>query len=141
MPGVLSPPRCSAVPASSTVQLFELLEFQLATYIIVATTTLSCFFSRGKMMCFSKIFAVICISAISVIVPLSERCLATAAVVASESSDGGCHCKTELSLTIPPCLCSDTLEALKEVNRLKAYIQNLQKECITVNTNLSYACK
>ena len=63
-----------------------------------------------------------------------------AAVIVSESSDGGCHCSTELTLTIPPCLCSGTLEALQEANRLKEKIKDLQDKCITVDTNLSYAC-
>lgn len=69
-----------------------------------------------------------------------DNFVGSVAVIASESSDGGCHCSTELTLTIPPCLCSGTVEALKEVNRLSEEIKDLQDNCITVDTNLSYAC-
>lgn len=68
-------------------------------------------------------------------------CLTRAEVFISESSNDTCQCKTELILTVPPCLCTDTLEAVRKANKLKEDVKFLQDECITANTNLTYACK
>lgn len=91
-------------------------------------------------LCFSRRSLLALASIVIVLATQGDNIVVKAAVIASESADGGCHCKTELNLTIPPCLCSGTLEALQEVNRLKEEVKDLQDKCITVNTNLSYAC-
>ena len=74
-----------------------------------------------------------------------ETCSATANnlnVVSTERTDGHCHCHTELTLSVPPCVCTGTTEALQEVIRLKNDIRELRDKCSTINTNVTYyACK
>lgn len=66
-----------------------------------------------------------------------QMCTATAAVVAEDSEDG-CHCHTELNLTIPPCLCTGTVEAVQEVYKLRQDIRELRDNC---STDLAHACE
>lgn len=68
-----------------------------------------------------------------------QMCTATAAVVAEDLEDG-CHCHTELNLTIPPCLCTGTVEAVQEVYKLKQDIRELRDNCSTC-TDLAHACE
>ena len=71
------------------------------------------------------------------------ECTATPTKVISTDSNrsGDCHCYTELTLSVPPCVCTGMTEALEEVIRLKADIRELRDKCSTVNTNVTYACK
>lgn len=75
------------------------------------------------------------------LVPQLEECIATPEVISTQNSDGYCHCHTELTLSVPPCVCTGMTEALQEVIRLKADIRELRDKCSTVNTNVTYACK
>lgn len=84
------------------------------------------------------------------IIFVSQRCIETTAtennsatpkIIATENSDGSCHCQTELTLNIPPCVCAGTVEAVQEIHRLKSDIQELLDKCSTVNANLTRACK
>lgn len=74
-----------------------------------------------------------------------ETCSATAnnsKVVSTEKTDGHCHCHTELTLSVPPCVCTGMAEALQEVIRLKNDIRELRDKCSTININVTYyACK
>ena len=74
---------------------------------------------------------------------LEECSTATPQVISTQNSDGSCdcHCHTELTLSVPPCVCTGMTEALEEVIRLKADIRELRDKCSTVNTNVTYACK
>lgn len=75
-----------------------------------------------------------------------ETCSATAnsatEAVSTENTDGHCHCRTELTLSVPPCVCTGMTEALQEAIRLKNDIRELRDKCSTINTNVTYyACK
>jgi hypothetical protein len=71
-----------------------------------------------------------------------EECTAVPEeVISTKDSNGDCHCHTELTLSVPPCVCTGMTEALEEVIRLKADVRELRDKCSTVNTNITYACK
>ena len=69
------------------------------------------------------------------------KVISTQKTYSNHSHSGDCHCYTELTLSVPPCVCTGMTEALEEVIRLKADIRELRDKCSTVNTNVIYACK
>ena len=48
---------------------------------------------------------------------------------ASEDLKGGCNCKTEMTLNIPPCVCSGFEEAAIKNQKLRDKLKEVQDKC------------